>query len=71
MPRPRKLTDEEIAAAQVMRLAGVPIKTIGARFGVGRTRLWMLLRELEKDVHEHQNDSNHNSAALNIAGQST
>lgn len=35
MPRPRKLSDEEIAAAQVMWLAKVRRKIIAARFGVG------------------------------------
>lgn len=36
MARPRKLTDEEIAAAQVMWLARERRKIIASRFGVDR-----------------------------------
>lgn len=60
MSRPRKLSDTEIAAAQVMRLADppVPYKVIAGRFGVSeRTIYYALEKELQKPVFAEQDDS--------------
>jgi hypothetical protein len=68
MPRPRKLSDEDMAALAVMVQADAPCKAIMARFGIGRTRVWMLKQEIEKNVHEHLRDSSANQNGAHIAG---
>ena len=64
--RPRKMTDEEIASAQVMRLAKYPLKVICERFGISRTKLWealggknvqKLIGDGQATISEHKKDS--------------
>lgn len=47
MARPRKLTDDEIAAAQIMWLANVKRKVIAMRFGVDRETIRRALRRIQ------------------------
>lgn len=44
MSRPRKLTDEQIAAAAVMWLADIERKIICKRFDCSRVTLWRVMK---------------------------
>lgn len=50
MARPRKLTADQIAAAQVMWLAGVARKLIADRFSVSERTVYYEMKKLQKPV---------------------
>ncbi len=70
MARPRKLTDEEIAAAAVMWLADVRRKLIAKRFGVDRETLRRNLLPIinaAKSVSRQKEDSQSPTPTPHIA----
>lgn len=75
MARPRKLTDEEMAAAQIMRRAGAPWKAICSRFNICRETARLVVGKMpnnpESEVSGHKNDSKPPQFVAHIVGQST
>jgi len=63
-PTVRMDIGRELVAA---REQGIDWKDLMAKYGMGRTRLWMLWRDAKNNVHEHNNNSQPASDAPLVA----
>ncbi len=66
-----KLTDEQIAAAQVMWLANVSRKLIAARFGCERTTIWRYVMQRESSILQRDECSPADETVLKATGSSS
>lgn len=67
MSRPKKLNQEQIAAAQVMWLAGTSRKLIAGRFGVSVRTMHYEMKKLQKPIVAQLDDSQKTDPVAKLA----